>query len=181
MNNTSHVIKLTKIPPISPWDMKEGVHQWMRIFTNMSPEVISKTPKDRLLNIAIELWEDMREKKSHKINWYKMAQNQWRDFQWNEPGFKYKQCFNCGRFFLPNKTFSYPPGTTPQKSMNDVLQNIDPQTKEEYLINKDTITHGLCPKCFIEQMQRDLGFSYDEARAALSEEYPEDIESLYLN
>jgi RNA polymerase subunit RPABC4/transcription elongation factor Spt4 len=113
--------------------------------------------------------------------WYKIAQNKWEDFQWNEPGFKYKQCYNCGRFFLPDKTFAYPPKTNYSKNMDDVLLSIDPQEKERHQINKNTITHGICPKCFVEQMQKNFGLSYEEALNELPDEYLHDFKNAYYN
>ena len=177
----NETIRIIKNPKISPWDM-DSVHQWMRAFTNMSPETISKTPPDRLMDIASGLWEEMREKKAHRMNWYKIAQLNWEDFQWHQPGFNYKQCYNCGIFFLPDKTFAYPPSISPQKNMKSTLNSIDSETKAQYQINKETVSHGICPKCFMKQMQEDLGVSQEEAENALCDSgYSQNWESLYHN
>jgi len=97
------------------------------------------------------------------MNWYKKAQNSWEDFQWDVSGFKYKQCYNCGIFFLPDGRFAYPPDYDPKldiyPSMNSVFKQLSPDLIQEYLVNKNTISHGLCPKCFIEIMRQD---SFDE-------------------
>jgi len=118
-----------------------------------------------------------------KNNWYKSAQKKWKDFQWEGCNFKYKQCYDCGRFFLPNKMYSYPPGINLSEGLNSniVLDAIPKEDREKYVVNKNSISHGLCPKCFIENMQNEFGLTKEEAANELVSVDPNGWEDLYLN
>lgn len=109
----------------------------------------------------------------------KRATLTWEDFRWDNPYFKYKQCAHCGVFFLPNDKFAYPPGVQVSGDV-DIVDFVS----DDVTGNSGLVSHGICPRCFMETMQRELGVPPDEAVKMLEPPYsnkqPEEISNFYM-